>query len=354
MEINPSGLPTPWPIALINASLAIIGIVIGYYTFDKEQTRPEQSEEEQLKVGLLSAVSSTITATRCSAALLGSCITLIVYGLNGFQYPELAWTSSLATLVYFITFRSKLTRWLEKAWKEVGIMWENGTVARGCFRLSRACGDTQQQQGCAYILGLLTQLIVTLILITINLAITFNIVSPPLSYFWNVVSLAMYSDLYNFPKSAQFITDCSQMPATSWHTITQCVPQGRGFNCLVGSRDVRIVDIFIRVLGLILPFICLVPVLEGLWGKRFWNKSEQNERKSWKEVMWEAGIKAGVVIFFVNAFYVVTMATIQAKGLNTNVLESCSIDKNLISSKTGYLGEWWNQELVALKQLSLT
>jgi len=110
MEINPSGLPTPWPIALINASLAIIGIVIGYYTFDKEQTRPEQSEEEQLKVGLLSAVSSTITATRCSAALLGSCITLIVYGLNGFQYPELAWTSSLATLVYFITFRSKLTR----------------------------------------------------------------------------------------------------------------------------------------------------------------------------------------------------------------------------------------------------
>ena len=47
MEINPAGLPTPWPIALISAGIALLGILIGYLTADKET---ETIDEEQPRI----------------------------------------------------------------------------------------------------------------------------------------------------------------------------------------------------------------------------------------------------------------------------------------------------------------
>jgi len=51
---------------------------------------------------------------------------------------------------------------------------------------------------------------------------------------------------------------------------------------------------------------------------------------------------------------VIAMAAIQAKGLDTNGLEVCNINNiEILSSKTGYLNEWINQEWTALKQIAL-
>src|SRR5207247_567654 len=127
----------------ISAGIAFLGIMNRYHTADKEtetideeQPRIQNEEQQeyelesisskqgeeieqsnqinsslnQLKVNPLSAFSSTITATRCSFALFGSWLSLGLLGLSGFQYAELSCLASLAALIYFVTFRRKLTK----------------------------------------------------------------------------------------------------------------------------------------------------------------------------------------------------------------------------------------------------
>ena|SRR5438128_12312548 len=78
--------------------------------------------------------------------------------------------------------------------------------------------------------------------------------------------------------------------------------------------------------------------------------SEESRRKSFIKYLakWSS-----IIIFGVTFFYVVAMALIQVKGLDTTGLESCYINQTLLSSKTGYLQEWWDQEASSLKQITL-
>ena len=123
---------------------------------------------------------------------------------------------------------------------------------------------------------------------------------------------------------------------------------------MIGSRDIWIADLFIRVLGIVLPFVCLVPLLESRWGKKFWKKNNSRKKKPWEETIKEISIKSSVIIFAVTGFYVIAMAAIQAKGLDTAGLETCNTNNTeILSSKTGYLNEWINQEWTALEQIAL-
>jgi len=127
---------------LISAGIDFLGILIGYLTADKEtetideeQPRIQNEEQQeyelesisskqqgeeieqsnqinsslnQLKINPLSIFSSIITATRCSFALFGSWLSLGLLGLSGFQYAELSWLASFATVIYFLSFKKTL------------------------------------------------------------------------------------------------------------------------------------------------------------------------------------------------------------------------------------------------------
>lgn len=354
MVINYSGLPTPWTVALISAGLAFGSIMIGQFVANKNTTE-ENHQSDQLKIGLLSMASSTFTATRCSFALFGSWLSFGIYGLSGFQYAELSWLASLATVVYFLSFEKTLKKAAVNMWKGV---WELSkkaltNLSNSCAEESRARSDRQAPFS-IFLAIIIFSFLSTIIGIAtfISILLTFNIISPPISYLWNIVSLAMYADRFNFAKSAQFITTCSEIPSSTWHTIVQCSQDN---TCLLGSRDIRIIDIFIRVLGIIFPFWCLVPILEAWKGEKFWNREQnrESEKKPWKEVIKEISNKSSLIILIVTLFYLVAMASIQAKGLDTTGLESCDINPSLLSSKTGYISEWFSQEWTALKQLAM-
>lgn len=135
---------------------------------------------------------------------------------------------------------------------------------------------------------------------------------------------------------------------------------------------------FIRVLGAILPFFCICghdgkfykPPVYGLnFMKNFEREMQRARRESENEnedtiEMDNIGLNSqqqdslpseesrrksfikylakwsSIIIFGVTFFYVVAMALIQVKGLDTTGLESCYINQTLLSSKTGYLKEW--------------
>ena len=75
-----------------------------------------------------------------------------------------------------------------------------------------------------------------------------------LVYLWNIISLGIYASLRNFSVNSQFITNCTQIPETSWHTIVRCVPQESSFSCYLGTKSTWIIDLVIRSLGLGVPF----------------------------------------------------------------------------------------------------
>jgi hypothetical protein len=46
-----------------------------------------------------------------------------------------------------------------------------------------------------------------------------------------------------------------------------------------------------------------------------------------------------MIIFFTTACYILALALVQLKGLDTTGLEVCNVNYNLTTSKTGYLQE---------------
>jgi len=347
MKINASGLPTPWPISLVNAGLAFLGII----TANDE-------------INFLTQSSVIFTTTRCSIALIGSWFALGILSLNGFQYPELAWLASFSTTIYFITFREKVIDLLVKTWK---FFWRaSERVLSICDCTSNNIIYRQCQLCCFSIIFCYVIIPMFSILLAISLTLAFNVISPPISYLWNIVSLGVHSGFYNFPKSAQFVTSCTKIPVTSWHTIAQCVPKSNGFSCLLGSKDIRIMDIFIRSLGALLPltYFWVVPKLKNRLNARenqdnndieMSNYGEDgiqspNTNRQRKNLIKAIKTWAGVIICVVSGIYLVTMASIQAKGLNTTGLEVCEVNQELTSSKTGYLWVVMNVNVISRKK----
>ena len=68
------------------------------------------------------------------------------------------------------------------------------------------------------------------------------------------------------------------------------------------------------------------------------------ERVFGEEIGKKLNLTVKLFVAFTTIFYVVSIALIQVKGLNTTGLEEvCDINPSLLSSKTGYLLEWFQQ-----------
>jgi hypothetical protein len=169
-------------------------------------------------------------------------------------------------------------------WKSKELIKFFDDLCKSFFYCCRCCCDDDEES--ENILHSIFSALVTTILV-------FNVISPPISYLWNIVSLVMYSDLYNFSKSAQFIANYTQIPQPSWHTVAQCspIPKAELFNCLVSSKEVRVADIFFRTLGVLLPFVFLV----GLLYRLYWPKDLTDENNNdvelgifGEEIQWES------------------------------------------------------------------
>ena len=81
MVINAVGLSTPWPIVFISLIIAFIGI---------KKTERLQFERKLEPLNWLIWVVIIFSLFRCLASLISSVNSLILNGIDGFQYPKLA------------------------------------------------------------------------------------------------------------------------------------------------------------------------------------------------------------------------------------------------------------------------
>ena len=167
----------------------------------------------------------------------------------------------------------------------------------------------------------------------------------------------------NFPVNSQFITNCTQAPNTSWHTIAQCAPiTDNLYQCYLGSREIWIVDLLVRIIT-----VSFLPLFVALTIKNYFkinNRSRENEETTVNQPYYQyntttrdndfefptihldseldGGKNFGIKFFvaLITISFVISIALIQYKGLDTTGLESiCNINPELLSSKTGYLVE---------------
>ena len=292
MEINYAGLATPWPIALVSVIISFINL---------KRVESFHSRNQSISFDWLFWIITIVSFIRCLVSLVGSINSLRVYGLSGFQYPGLA---------CLIPFNISASLWQLKL-----------------FRRSRQTGDDiESLEGNERKIKFLRKINVFLTMLTV---------------LWTIISLGIYASRHNFASSAWYTASCKSLPTPSSHTIIQCTPQGDRFNCLVGSRDLWIIDLFVRSVFILCSINLFCDELE----------LEENENEE----------RINVEIFNVkNMNFVLTLliflslVTIQMVGIDVGGLESaCGLNGILFNSYTGYLQEWWQQEMVALKQIAL-
>ena len=108
-----------------------------------------------------------------------------------------------------------------------------------------------------------------------------------------------------------------------------------------------IIDLFCRALGMILCFFPLCYISYAICA------NAMGIRQS-KKFLKRINYATSITTFSVTSFYLISMAIIQSKGLSTQGLEGiCDINYEILSSKTGYVQEWFGQEWTSLKQIAL-
>ncbi|CAG8728504.1 26703_t:CDS:2, partial [Racocetra persica] len=249
---------------------------------------------------------------------------LRVHGLNGFQYPELACSLFIAISV---------TTHLLEEWKEnvleliltqkYIILYELKIKHRSIMFGSRFPYSMKY----------------------FKIWLHFTKVLACLGAIWTIISLGIYASKQNFHANAQLLTNCTAIPTdTSPNTIINCIPQEQGFSFYLWSKKAWIIDIFTRAFLLYTFFVVIpygnsysIPVPLNIRG----DKPNPNQ------------YYGGLFILGTSFIFMVAIATIQSQGLDVSGLEGvCSVNSELLSSKTGYIREWFQQELTAAKQIA--
>jgi hypothetical protein len=179
-------------------------------------------------------------------------------------------------------------------------------------------------------------------LVTFLLASILCYTSSLFSILWILVAVGIYASKQNFASSTQFITNCTQFPVAPAGTLVSCLEQSDGtYSCYLGSRDIWIIDLFLRSIGwwfIGVPLSVKEPILPGDIQYFFTSYGIRRFNKILKTI--------SLINFLVVVFYAISMGIIQYRGLNTTGLETvCYTDSSLLSSKTGYIQEWWNHEV---------
>jgi hypothetical protein len=292
MAINAVGLSTPWPIALVSTLISFIWM---------KRAENLQTRNKAVSFNSLVWIVTIISFIRCLTSLVGSINSLRVYGLSGFQYPELA---------CLIPFNISASLWQLKVMGEQQVEDNVESLERTERRVK--------------------------FLKKVSVYLTY------VTTLWTIVSLGIYASQRNFAANAWFITDCSQLPNTPSDTIVQCTPQNDGFSCLIGNRSVWIVDLFVRSFS-IFPLFSFVLCLH----------QERREDLEGSSLIKSAGTGLTIVIFLTLLIFQFGKTYVDIVWLGSGIEKVCSVNKTLLHSYTGYLQEWWQQETVALKQISL-
>ncbi|CAG8752950.1 11514_t:CDS:2, partial [Racocetra fulgida] len=272
-------------LALVNSLISVVNIFL--------------FEGEKYSFGWFAKLLLAYGIFRSSASLIGSMISLGIYGTKGFQYPEF---SLLATLTLPVVMFS---------------------VKRGLNELEQKLNMSREE-----VIG--------------------ENSNEEEFFVWQIVALNINTN--NINANAQFTANCctSDLPS-QWgssglnSTESVTIQQKEGNNCFLANNSLVTANLVIRVAGLIVTALmsmamCLIPCIEG--------KKRKIARNFFRTFVY-----LPIAVAFIS--YLVINALIQAKGLNTAGLERCFIDYSLTSSKTGYLQEWITQKFVTLRQLAL-
>lgn len=304
MVLNKEGLPTPWPVAIVSAVVSILSI------FLVKAKKGAYEGVVNVEFGKLGTITSIYTLIRVLFGLFGSWNSLRVIGLNGFVYAELSFLAVL-TLIPLIHML-KVFLWDEK-------------------RVDSSDG---------FLIVCAPVTIITVI-----------------SSFWQIVSLGIYASGKNFLVNSQFITHCSSIPENTISIIVNCSKN----KCFLTNRNLFILDLITRAIGssiiIIIAIMANLPNFSKFRPESRRGFSEPPISDYWNSSKWgDIRIKKIVMsmIALFSSIYLILVAAIQTRALNTTGLEEvCDINPSLLSSKTGYLTEWFQQNWVALKQIAL-
>ena len=357
MVINAQNLPTPWPIALITTLISIVGIIT--YKSGKES------------LSWLGKASLFITLIRSLAALIGSWHSLHVYGKASIVYPTLSLVTSLSLLA---TWDSLVDSWGnftgDNSWNggravrrnrpeeyEMTPIGENRTENRVRIRsfknwikkITRFFDFTLTKKKFQIVRWMFVFLIfLSFLWQALALSFTtqakgcnnstentFEISVGPVSICFDSDSLTNYTST---PYNYHYTTNCSEIPSTSNDTLSLCKTQESKFTCLLTSAKLLKLNIYLTTLSLFFGgFFLLIQLCAG------------------GDLFFFSGLGRGVITFIAifSTVYLIATASLQAQSLNTQGLEVCDINQELLSSKTGYIKEWTQEKLNTARHIAL-
>lgn len=323
MKINFSGLPTPWPIILFSFIITFLsyyvakGEIINYRRNRREHIR------RQLTISKFTKFLALFALFRSVIGLIGSFNSLRVYGITGFQYPELS-STIIATIIpasiSFFNFHFKRS-----------VFRENFIIGENLGGQEQINLDNNSEEIENYIVPRIMPKIVKFIIVS-------GITMSTIGLIWNFVALGIVASFKNFPKNSQFITNCTEIPQiNNLRTIVQCHQlENNLYQCYLGIKGIWILDIIARSFSFLILTFCLC--------KSDLDEDDEEE-SSWTKIL--AGCETLML------FLLIFLPIAQTKGLDITGLEVCDLDSNLLFSRTGYISEWFQQELNTLKQISL-
>jgi len=324
MTINASGLPTPWPIGLINLAVLTSSI----FLFSSKKTSFSRLSQLTLAYSIINSLVS----------LISSWFFLAIKGIEGFYYPALALPDSFFLLITMIAIERGFDKL--KAENEEGIELEEFNLQEDSAVVNNQIEEkisNYQALKRAYSLRYLCWVIYVV------------------SFIWEFVASSIYSSGSNFITSSPFITSCSQTPnRTLYENLTiNCQEKNEDINCFIANespnRWMRFVSLFVHF------FImcgCSITILNDKERDR---EGEEVRSRMSGNIKWRV-IVFYIVVFIFSLIYLITDAKIQAEGTSIPLeLEKvCDINHNILSSKIGYIVEWWANKINTARHITLS